>query len=356
MPAEFGDLIRNCWHQDPTIRPSFLEVMTRLSALGGEGGTSSLTRTSTSSSSGGGGGVDRFGSWTTPSGGSASNTSTGSSSSDGTPAAPATHASQPGVCVVSRDMGDVQGEGRRRQPVAVARRAGCARRRARWRSCSRTSHAPPRCGSSTPRPCATPRSSTTSLCGRCSRSTAATKSSSSGTSLSLSLTFFLHSGKLLIWGGKTVQGQEQWGGLVLHGLQEHERRARVVHGGPAGAGQARLARGPARPSGRRRGVGRGGQSGDLQGPAGADGRARGAAAHGARSDDKARGVHRAGGQRGSTHHGDDARRPDPAVGRHVRQGARERAGKQGGQAHGVSGQVRDARFPQGYPLPVGHCS
>ncbi|ELR13232.1 serine/threonine protein kinase, putative [Acanthamoeba castellanii str. Neff] len=83
VPAEFVDLIGNCWHHDPTIRPSFLEVMTRLSALGGEGGTSSLTRTSTSSSSGGGGGVDRFGSWTMPSGGSASNTSTGSSSSDG---------------------------------------------------------------------------------------------------------------------------------------------------------------------------------------------------------------------------------------------------------------------------------
>jgi hypothetical protein len=78
VPAEFVDLIRNCWHQDATIRPSFLEVMTRLSALGGEGGASSMTRTSTSSSGIGG---DRLGSWTSPSGRSASNTSTGESSS-----------------------------------------------------------------------------------------------------------------------------------------------------------------------------------------------------------------------------------------------------------------------------------
>jgi hypothetical protein len=82
-PAEFIDLISTCWHHDPTIRPSFLEIMTRLSALGGEGGTSSLTRTSTSSSSSGPGatGGERFSSWTLPSTKSGSHPSTGSSSS-----------------------------------------------------------------------------------------------------------------------------------------------------------------------------------------------------------------------------------------------------------------------------------
>jgi activator of HSP90 ATPase len=56
--------------------------MTRLSALGGDGGTSSFTKTSTSSSSSGGPSKG-FASWTLPTGttGSASNHSTNSSSS-----------------------------------------------------------------------------------------------------------------------------------------------------------------------------------------------------------------------------------------------------------------------------------
>jgi hypothetical protein len=52
-PVEFEELITACWHQDPTIRPTFLEIMTRLSTLNGDssaGGLSMTSRTSTSSS------------------------------------------------------------------------------------------------------------------------------------------------------------------------------------------------------------------------------------------------------------------------------------------------------------------
>jgi class 3 adenylate cyclase len=52
MPADYNELMTSCWHADPSIRPTFLEVMTRLSSISGEAlGGSSLTRTSTSSSS-----------------------------------------------------------------------------------------------------------------------------------------------------------------------------------------------------------------------------------------------------------------------------------------------------------------
>jgi hypothetical protein len=61
-PAEFEELITSCWHLDPTVRPTFLEIMTRLSNLNGDssagGGLSITSRTSTSTSSGHGGGTD----------------------------------------------------------------------------------------------------------------------------------------------------------------------------------------------------------------------------------------------------------------------------------------------------------
>jgi class 3 adenylate cyclase len=85
--AEFEELITSCWHHDPTIRPTFLEIMTRLSSMHGEAsnGAALTSRTSTSSSSGGhsGGGIKKslYGSWTLPSGTSGS-ASTGSSSSN----------------------------------------------------------------------------------------------------------------------------------------------------------------------------------------------------------------------------------------------------------------------------------
>jgi class 3 adenylate cyclase len=59
-PPEYVELMTNCWNADPTIRPSFLEVMTRLSSMAGDAtGLSSFT--STSSKGGGHGSV--FGSW-----------------------------------------------------------------------------------------------------------------------------------------------------------------------------------------------------------------------------------------------------------------------------------------------------
>ncbi len=46
MNSDYEKLITDCWHRDPSVRPTFLEVMTRLSAMieeggGGGGGTSS---------------------------------------------------------------------------------------------------------------------------------------------------------------------------------------------------------------------------------------------------------------------------------------------------------------------------
>jgi class 3 adenylate cyclase len=49
--TDYIDLMRNCWHRDPIIRPTFLEIMTRLSSLtGGETGTATNTSKSSSSS------------------------------------------------------------------------------------------------------------------------------------------------------------------------------------------------------------------------------------------------------------------------------------------------------------------
>jgi hypothetical protein len=86
--AEFEELITSCWHHDPTIRPTFLEIMTRLSSMHGDSstGASFTSRTSTSSSSGHSGGApgvkkNLYGSWTLPSATSGS-ASTGSSSSN----------------------------------------------------------------------------------------------------------------------------------------------------------------------------------------------------------------------------------------------------------------------------------
>ncbi|ELR20409.1 serine/threonine protein kinase, putative [Acanthamoeba castellanii str. Neff] len=51
VPAEYVELMRNAWHADPAIRPSFLEVMTRLSAMGDNGGWLSSVTSSSSMSS-----------------------------------------------------------------------------------------------------------------------------------------------------------------------------------------------------------------------------------------------------------------------------------------------------------------
>ena len=91
-PVEYEELLTSCWHQDPTIRPTFLEIMTRLSSMHGDsssalgGATSFTSKTSSHSSSsgpsgnaGGAAGVRRslYSSWGMPSNTSGS---TGSSS------------------------------------------------------------------------------------------------------------------------------------------------------------------------------------------------------------------------------------------------------------------------------------
>ncbi len=65
-PPEYAELIVSCWHSDPTIRPTFLEIMTRLSAM--QGGSSSMgMSTSATSSSSGHSQINVNGSWTLPS-------------------------------------------------------------------------------------------------------------------------------------------------------------------------------------------------------------------------------------------------------------------------------------------------
>ncbi|AGO85889.2 Serine/threonine protein kinase [Pandoravirus salinus] len=49
-PQAYVDLIHDCWHRDPTVRPTFMEIMTRLSAMHGE--SSSGVGVSSSGSSG----------------------------------------------------------------------------------------------------------------------------------------------------------------------------------------------------------------------------------------------------------------------------------------------------------------
>lgn len=89
-PIEYEELITSCWHQDPTIRPTFLEIMTRLSSMHGDSTsvTGGVTTTSHTSSSSGGHSNGRkqtrhiFGSsWTMPSTNSSSATGSSSSSS-----------------------------------------------------------------------------------------------------------------------------------------------------------------------------------------------------------------------------------------------------------------------------------
>lgn len=47
---DFDELMRNCWHKDPSIRPTFLEIVTRLGAMTGEISSSSQGVSSSSSS------------------------------------------------------------------------------------------------------------------------------------------------------------------------------------------------------------------------------------------------------------------------------------------------------------------
>ncbi len=42
-PTEFIELIESCWNRDPAIRPTFLEIMTRLSNIIGEQKSNSST-------------------------------------------------------------------------------------------------------------------------------------------------------------------------------------------------------------------------------------------------------------------------------------------------------------------------
>jgi serine/threonine protein kinase len=81
---EYVDLLTSCWHADPTIRPTFLEIMTRLSAMIGDSGSANYSKTSSSSSSSGAHQAmarpSMDSSWTLPSSVTATSSSSGSGS------------------------------------------------------------------------------------------------------------------------------------------------------------------------------------------------------------------------------------------------------------------------------------
>ncbi len=66
-PADFTTLITNCWHYDSGIRPTFLEIMTRLSAIVGDQSVSHTSHTSSNNSSSASGNIFRLpnGKWAT---------------------------------------------------------------------------------------------------------------------------------------------------------------------------------------------------------------------------------------------------------------------------------------------------
>jgi hypothetical protein len=90
-PQEFEQLITSCWHSDPVIRPTFLEIMTRLSSMNGDSTSAGTSFTSRTSSSSSGGNPNReakrvslYGSsWTLPSTNGSASAGSASSSSSG---------------------------------------------------------------------------------------------------------------------------------------------------------------------------------------------------------------------------------------------------------------------------------
>jgi hypothetical protein len=282
-PPEYEELVTSCWHSDPVIRPTFLEIMTRLSSMHGDstsGGVTSFTsRTTTSSSSGGNSGGEQrrqpnksmYGSWTLPStNGSA--TSTGSSSSSNASrnfsaaqvAAGGVRAPEGEVAIVFTDI---------------------TRAASLWEF-----------------------------------NAGAMRDATLVHNDTLRAALKRHRGYEVVFLRDRNSGE---GSFCMAFQQAHDALAWC-----ADVQQALLEvewpEALARAPGRGRGVGRHRRPRALQGPARAHGRARGHAQGGARPDDAARGVHRAGGQRGGAHHGHDARRPDRHEPRRARQDRQRR--------------------------------
>jgi class 3 adenylate cyclase len=103
-PAEYADIITNCWHTDPSVRPTFLEVMTRLSGMVGDAtGGASASFTSTSSK----GGKSIYGSsWSVP------GSSTNSTNSRGSKSSQSSNSSQSGLegAAAATDMRPPEGD------------------------------------------------------------------------------------------------------------------------------------------------------------------------------------------------------------------------------------------------------
>ncbi|ELR22246.1 protein kinase domain containing protein [Acanthamoeba castellanii str. Neff] len=101
---DYTDIITNCWHTDPSVRPTFLEVMTRLSGMVGDAtGGASASFTSTSSK----GGKSIYGSsWSVP------GSSTNSTNSRGSKSSQSSNSSQSGVegAAAATDMRPPEGD------------------------------------------------------------------------------------------------------------------------------------------------------------------------------------------------------------------------------------------------------
>jgi hypothetical protein len=84
-PPEYAQLVADCWHVDPTIRPTFLEIMNRLVTMSGSSLTQSGHSSSVSSSSASSHKMGSASSWSLPSKSysSSSGHSSGASNSGG---------------------------------------------------------------------------------------------------------------------------------------------------------------------------------------------------------------------------------------------------------------------------------
>jgi hypothetical protein len=109
-PPEYAQLVADCWHVDPTIRPTFLEVMNRLVTMSGSSLTQSSHSSTASSSSITSGPKDHLASWTVRTGRSSDTSSdygSGSSKSDpkvGRLDGAAEHAPRGEVAIVFSDI------------------------------------------------------------------------------------------------------------------------------------------------------------------------------------------------------------------------------------------------------------
>jgi hypothetical protein len=314
MTSEYRELLVSCWHPDPTIRPAFLEIMTRLSSMVGDSNSNNSFTSKTSSSASTTPKAGSDGSWTLQS--MSSNSSDGSDRSrdhsakwahheGGAAAGGGTRAPEGEVTIVFSDI---------------------TRAASLWEF-----------------------------------NAAAMKDATLLHNETLRGLVKEHSGYEVVF----VRDRNSGEGSFCVAFQRTEdalkwcMACQQVHTSPPfagssigflklthvsfiiGIGACGVAGEPAGAPRSGRGVGRHGRSSALPRAARAHGRARGRAQGGARSDDAARRVHRSRGQHSSAHHSAHARRSDPRV-RPRRPARPEHRVYAREESAALSGQVRDA--------------